>query len=133
MRVITANVNGIRSANNKGFFKWLATMDADIICLQEIKVAMEDIPEELMNWNGYHSSFHPAEKKGYSGVAASPLGEVDYNEFGWVLQGNANLNIYISIFNRRLGVICGVTDDVKGRSWICTLKVSLCPEVRQSA
>jgi exodeoxyribonuclease-3 len=69
VRVITANVNGIRSANNKGFFKWLATMDADIICLQEIKVAMEDIPEELMNWNGYHSSFHPAEKKGYSGVA----------------------------------------------------------------
>jgi exodeoxyribonuclease III len=69
MRIITANVNGIRSAYNKGFFDWLKTINADIICLQEIKVAMEDIPSELISWNGYHSVFHPSQKKGYSGVA----------------------------------------------------------------
>ncbi len=69
MKIITVNVNGIRSANNKGLFKWLESTNADIICLQEIKVAIEDIPSELINWNGYYSSFHPAEKKGYSGVA----------------------------------------------------------------
>jgi Exonuclease III len=37
MRIITLNVNGIRSAAQKGFFKWLATQHADVICLQETK------------------------------------------------------------------------------------------------
>ena len=69
MKIISINVNGIRSANKKGLFAWLESVDADIICLQEIKVSLDDIPHELINWNGYYSSFHPAEKKGYSGVA----------------------------------------------------------------
>ena len=69
MKVISINVNGIRSANNKGLFSWLETQDADVICLQEIKANVEDIPAELINWNGYYSEFHPAQKKGYSGVA----------------------------------------------------------------
>lgn len=69
MKVIAINVNGIRSANNKGLFDWLITQDADIICLQEIKANLEDIPESIANWNGYYSEFHPAQKKGYSGVA----------------------------------------------------------------
>lgn len=69
MKVIAINVNGIRSANNKGLFDWLKTQDADIICLQEIKASLEDIPENLINWNNYYNEFHPALKKGYSGVA----------------------------------------------------------------
>lgn len=69
LKVITLNVNGIRSANTKGFFDWLKTTNADIICVQEIKASLVDIPQELVTWNGYHSSFHPAQKKGYSGVA----------------------------------------------------------------
>lgn len=69
MKIISANVNGIRSANNKGFFAWLKTVDADIVCLQEIKASLEDIPAELINFDGYFAEFHPAEKKGYSGVA----------------------------------------------------------------
>ena len=69
MKVITANLNGIRSAHSKGFFEWLTHMDADIICLQEIKASLADIPPELIGFNGYHTHFHPAEKKGYSGVA----------------------------------------------------------------
>lgn len=69
MKIVTINVNGIRSAYNKGLFDWLSVLDADIICLQEIKVAFADIPHELINWNGYHSEFLPAQKKGYSGVA----------------------------------------------------------------
>lgn len=69
MKILTVNVNGIRSANNKGFFSWIKKIDADIICLQEIKANIEDIPQELKNFNGYHASFHPAQKKGYSGVA----------------------------------------------------------------
>ncbi|MBX9597385.1 MAG: exodeoxyribonuclease III [Burkholderiales bacterium] len=69
MKIISANLNGIRSAQNKGFFEWLSQVDADIICLQEIKADMSVIPLELLNFAGYHCEFHPAEKKGYSGVA----------------------------------------------------------------
>ncbi len=69
MKIITANVNGIRSAYSKGFFSWLTSQNADIVCLQEIKADLTVIPSELLNFNGYHCEFHPAEKKGYSGVA----------------------------------------------------------------
>lgn len=69
MKIITLNVNGIRSAHKKGLFDWLAKQNADVICLQEIKAHQADIPNELINWNGYYSYFHPAVKKGYSGVA----------------------------------------------------------------
>jgi exodeoxyribonuclease-3 len=69
MKIISANLNGIRSAQNKGFFDWLVSTDADIICLQELKADLSVIPAELLNFNGYHCEFHPAQKKGYSGVA----------------------------------------------------------------
>ena len=69
MKIISANLNGIRSAQTKGFFDWLLTENADIICLQELKADLSVIPTELLNFNGYHCEFHPAQKKGYSGVA----------------------------------------------------------------
>ena len=68
MRIITANLNGIRSAANKGFFAWLQTQNADIICLQEVKAQAADLTEEMRNPPGYFGYFHFAEKKGYSGV-----------------------------------------------------------------
>lgn len=68
MKIISANLNGIRSAHSKGFFEWLQQVDADIICVQEIKADLASIPEELKNLAGYHCEYHPAEKKGYSGV-----------------------------------------------------------------
>jgi exodeoxyribonuclease-3 len=69
LKVISINVNGIRSANNKGLFDWLLKENADIICIQELKANLKDIPPELIKFNGYYSEFHPAQKKGYSGVA----------------------------------------------------------------
>ena len=69
LKIISINVNGIRSANNKGLFDWLKQENADIICIQELKANQIDIPPELINFNGYYSEFHPAKKKGYSGVA----------------------------------------------------------------
>jgi exodeoxyribonuclease III len=47
MRIITANLNGIRSAANKGFFEWLQTTNADIICLQEVKAQAADMTPEM--------------------------------------------------------------------------------------
>lgn len=69
MKIISINVNGIRSAKNKGVFEWLMLQDPDIICIQELKCSLEDLPSDIQNWNGYYSEFHPAQKKGYSGVA----------------------------------------------------------------
>jgi len=68
MRIITINLNGIRSAANKGFFAWLAEQDADIVCLQELKAQAADMTEQMLAPAGYHGYFHYAEKKGYSGV-----------------------------------------------------------------
>lgn len=68
MRVISANLNGIRSAQAKGFFEWLKIINADIICVQEIKADFEAIPNELKYLEGYHCYYYPALKKGYSGV-----------------------------------------------------------------
>jgi exodeoxyribonuclease-3 len=68
MRIITVNLNGIRSAANKGFYEWLAEQDADIICLQELKAQATDMTEQMLAPHGYHGYFHYAEKKGYSGV-----------------------------------------------------------------
>jgi exodeoxyribonuclease-3 len=68
VRIITLNLNGIRSAANKGFFQWLAMQDADIVCVQELKAQPGDITGEVFSPDGYHGYFHCAEKKGYSGV-----------------------------------------------------------------
>jgi exodeoxyribonuclease-3 len=68
MRIISVNLNGIRSATSKGFFEWLALQDADVICLQELKAQAADMTEQMLMPHGYHGYFHYAEKKGYSGV-----------------------------------------------------------------
>ncbi|MBI4989222.1 MAG: exodeoxyribonuclease III [Rhodocyclales bacterium] len=95
LRIITLNLNGIRSAARKGFFDWLARQDADIVCLQELKAqvgemrtptltsfaaprggaqrpsggrAGAEMRHDFLNPEGYFGYFHYAEKKGYSGV-----------------------------------------------------------------
>ncbi|MBU3695126.1 exodeoxyribonuclease III [Dechloromonas sp.] len=68
MRIISANLNGIRSANTKGFFEWLKTTDADVVCVQELKAQAPDLTNEMRNPASYKGFFHYAEKKGYSGV-----------------------------------------------------------------
>ncbi|WP_207491827.1 exodeoxyribonuclease III [Aridibaculum aurantiacum] len=68
MRIITYNVNGIRSAVKKGFYEWLATDPADIVCLQEVKAQRSDIDIASIETMGYHTQWFCAQKKGYSGV-----------------------------------------------------------------
>ena len=68
MRIITANLNGIRSAVNKGFLNWMQKQNADVICLQELKAQAADMTPEMLAPEGYFGYFHYAEKKGYSGV-----------------------------------------------------------------
>ena len=69
MKILSWNVNGLRAVVKKGFLDWLEKSGADIICLQEIKVQLDQLDESLLKPAGYHGHFNPAERKGYSGVA----------------------------------------------------------------
>jgi exodeoxyribonuclease-3 len=69
MRIISYNVNGIRAAIKKGFFDWLATNPADVICLQETKATEGDVDVKQLEKLGFEHHWFSANKKGYSGVA----------------------------------------------------------------
>jgi exodeoxyribonuclease-3 len=68
LKVITVNLNGLRSAARKGFFTWLEKQNADVICVQELKAQADDLKHPQFYPEGYYAYFHFAEKKGYSGV-----------------------------------------------------------------
>ena len=68
MRIISINLNGIRSAFNKGLLSWISQQNADIICLQELKAQEGDMGAEMRAPERFYGNFHYAEKKGYSGV-----------------------------------------------------------------
>lgn len=66
MKLISWNVNGLRAILKKDFLEQFEKFDADILCLQEIKLQEDQhdfYPE------GYHSYYNYAVKKGYSGVS----------------------------------------------------------------
>jgi exodeoxyribonuclease-3 len=66
MKLTTWNVNGIRSAMDKGFRDYVLKGDADVICLQETKATAEQV--DLAWLAGYHPIWNSAVKKGYSGT-----------------------------------------------------------------
>lgn len=68
LRIISLNLNGIRSAWNKNVLPWVAAQSPDIVCLQELKAQLPDLSEEMKAPAGMHAYYHCAEKKGYSGV-----------------------------------------------------------------
>ena len=68
LRIITLNLNGIRSAWRKGVLPWVAAQNADVICLQELKAQSADLDAEMKAPAGMNAYYHCAEKKGYSGV-----------------------------------------------------------------
>ena len=68
MKIITANLNGIRSAATKGFFEWLQLQDADALGVQEVKAQSDVVEGPFCQSAGLTGHFHYAEKKGYSGV-----------------------------------------------------------------
>lgn len=84
MRIISYNINGIRSATTKNLMGWLQATDADIVCFQEVKAMPSQIPEilVLIEQLGYHHYWFPAEKKGYSGVAILTKIKPNHVEYG---------------------------------------------------
>ena len=77
MKIISYNLNGIRSAISKGLLDWLKTENPDVFCIQESKAQPEQIDILAMQELGYHSYIHSAEKRGYSGVCIFSKAEPD--------------------------------------------------------
>jgi exodeoxyribonuclease III len=71
MRIVSWNVNGLRSLHRDGYIQpFLKGTKPDIFCLQEVKALPEQLPDEVRNLPGYFSYFSPCTmRKGYSGVA----------------------------------------------------------------
>lgn len=69
MKLISWNVNGIRSVMKKGFVESIKQLDPDVICLQEVKAHSEQIEHTLVDMGYEYEHWNSAQKKGYSGVA----------------------------------------------------------------
>ncbi|WP_134088925.1 exodeoxyribonuclease III [Olivibacter sp. XZL3] len=83
MKIVTYNVNGIRAAMRKDWINWLKDVNADIICLQEIKASPDQLIDLLLIESlGYEHYWFPAEKKGYSGTAILTKRSPNHVEYG---------------------------------------------------
>lgn len=82
MKIITYNVNGIRSALSKGLITWIMREKPDVLCLQETKAQPDQIPVDELQALGYHCHWFSAEKKGYSGVGLLSLKQPDNVVYG---------------------------------------------------
>lgn len=107
MRITSLNANGIRSAARKGLFDWLAQENPDILCIQETK-AQEHQLDDSFRPAKYHTFFHDAEKKGYSGVALysrkkpdqvlTRLGRKDFDNEGRYLEAQFGKLSVVSLY-----------------------------------
>lgn len=108
MRIISLNTNGIRSAERKGVFPWLALQQADVVCIQETKAQENQLDNAVFYPESYHCFYHDAVKKGYSGVALfcrkmpdkviKGIGWADFDEEGRFIEAQfGNLSV-ISLY-----------------------------------
>ncbi|MCB1955436.1 MAG: exodeoxyribonuclease III [Rhodocyclaceae bacterium] len=108
LRIITANLNGIRSAARKGFLAWLEAQAADVVCVQELKAQATDLSDEMRSPGALRGHFVHAEKAGYSGVGlylgrpaeqiVEGLGHLEFDPEGRYVQADlGNLSV-ISLY-----------------------------------
>ena len=69
MKILSWNVNGLRSVYNNGFSEWLKMSNADVVCIQEVKAQPSQVPGDLFTTHSYAIHVNCGKKKGYSGVA----------------------------------------------------------------
>jgi exodeoxyribonuclease III len=106
MKLISFNVNGIRSALNKGFKDWFIEQNPDIMCLQEIKLSETELVEPLFTELGYHCYWHPAKKRGYSGVAILSKTAPEHISFGMNIEKYDNEGRVLVADYKDFSVIC---------------------------
>ena len=82
MKVISLNCNGIRASYKKGMCDFLQSSEADVICFQEVRAAIEDNPLNEDTLGAYQAHWFVAEKKGYSGVGIVSKVKVKHVEYG---------------------------------------------------
>lgn len=105
LRVITANLNGIRSATKKGFFDWLKHQAADFICVQELKAQQIDLTPEHLAPHGYQGWFQHALKKGYSGAGVYSKHQPDTIVYGFGSKEFDDEGRYVELRFNKLSVI----------------------------
>jgi len=82
LRVLSWNVNGLRACTRKGFEAWLRRARPDVLGLQEVRALPEELPPALRAPRRFHTTWVPAERRGYSGVALFSRREPDQIETG---------------------------------------------------
>ncbi len=109
MKIISYNVNGIRSALRKGLTDWLREYNPDIVALQELKAKPEQIDNSIFEELGYKTFWYSADKPGYSGVGiltkiepenvSTGIGDSLFDKEGRVLRADykdfTHVNVYI--------------------------------------
>ncbi|PYC64797.1 exodeoxyribonuclease III [Streptomyces tateyamensis] len=95
--VTTVNVNGIRAAAKKGFVQWLATTEADVLCLQEVRAETAQLPKEIAELTGWHAYWAPAAAKGRAGVAVLARTEPSRHQIGFGSDEFDNSGRYLEI------------------------------------
>ncbi len=117
IKISSYNLNGIRAADRKGLQNWFETSKPDIVCFQELKATEEQVPEEIKSLP-YHSYYHSAEKKGYSGVAIftkeKPINVQNGMGVDWVdAEGRVIMAEYASFVVVSLYAPSGTTGDIR--------------------
>ena len=82
IKIYSYNVNGIRSALNKGFYNWLKEENPDLICIQELKATPEQVDIKIFEQLNYITLWNAAQRKGYSGVAVLTKLKPKHTTFG---------------------------------------------------
>lgn len=119
MKIISYNLNGIRSAMSKGLTEWLAGENADVFCVNELKAQADQVDTLAMAEIGLtYSYLHAAEKKGYSGVGIfsrvpadyvhAGMGIPEYDSEGRVLRADFGDLTIVAVY-----VPSGTTGDVR--------------------
>jgi len=130
MKIISANLNGIRSAAKKGFFEWMTAQEADFICVQELKAQAADMTPEFLSPAGYHGYFHYAAKKGYSGAGVYSRSKAERVTMGFGVEEFDNEGRYVECDFGKLTVISlyspsGSASDIRQQSKFRFLDVFL--------
>lgn len=105
IKVVSINVNGIRSAKRKGLFEWIVSENPDVVCLQEVRAHMSEELTKDHTLDGYFQYYFDAEKKGYSGVAIYCKKEPESVEsgLGWAVADKEGRYIQINYTELSIG------------------------------
>ena len=105
MRIISLNVNGIRSASRKGVFEWLKRQKADVVCLQETKAQEDQLTDPMFRPDGHHSFYFDAKKKGYAGTAVYARSEPEKVVTGFGVKEFDDEGRYLEVQFKNLSVV----------------------------